>query len=61
MEKTGIAKDASRYMYELTYLQALKFRSYEPNQMVINKRVNKQTEILEQMSDMLIPHVYFMC
>ena len=41
MDKTGLTKDASRYMFELTYLQDLKFTSYEPNQMINNKRANK--------------------
>lgn len=31
MDKTGLTKDASRYMFELTYFQDLKFTSYEPN------------------------------
>lgn len=61
MDKTGLSKDASRYMFELTYLQKLKFTSYEPNQMINNKRANKQNVILKNMFDMLIPYVYFMC
>ena len=31
MDATGIGKDASRYMYELTGLQTLLFEQYESN------------------------------
>jgi len=42
MDTTGIGKDASRYIYELTKIQKYQFTSYESNQMVVNKRINLQ-------------------
>ena len=41
MDATGIGKDSSRFMYELTGLQKLLFTEYESNQMIINRRINK--------------------